>query len=62
MSPDEADIITTEERQSKPKSIQDVMKDVVIYVEIRDAEDNRSAGVKQVISDLGAIVNDRLLK
>lgn len=58
----EVDIITAEERQPKTQSIQDVMKGVVVYVEIRSSEDDRSSGVKEVISKLGAKVNDRLLR
>ena len=59
---EEQDLITEEERQSVTKTIQDVMKDVVVYVEVRTAEDNRTAGVKKVISDLGAKVNDKFLR
>lgn len=61
MPHEEQDIITDEER-SRPESIQEVMKNVVVYVEVRTAEDNRSAGVKNVISQLGAKVNDRFLR
>lgn len=45
-----------------PKTIQEVLKDVVVYVEVRYGSDNRTAGVKNVISKMGAKVNDRLLK
>lgn len=38
------------------------MKGVVVYVEIRSGEDDRSNGVKDVISGLGASVNDKLLR
>lgn len=62
VSHDERDIISDEERNMKPKSFQEVMKDVVIYVEIRNAEDNRTAGIKKAISELGVKVNDKLLK
>lgn len=62
ISEGEHDIITHEERQPRPKTIQEVMKNVVIYVEIRNADDNRTAGVKNIISDLGARVNDKLLR
>ncbi|XP_055917218.1 uncharacterized protein LOC129949657 isoform X2 [Eupeodes corollae] len=61
---EEQDIITDEERKSpvKVSSIQELMKDVVVYVEVRTGEDNRSSGVKKVISALGAKVNDKLLR
>lgn len=61
---EEQDIITEEERKSpmQVKSIQELMKDVVVYVEVRTGEDNRSSGVKKVISALGAKVNDKLLR
>lgn len=38
------------------------MHDIVVYVEVRTGEDNRSEGVKKVISQLGARVNDKLLR
>lgn len=58
------DIITDEERRPviQPQSIQEVMKDVVVYVEIRSGNDNRSAGIKRVISQLGAKINNTLLR
>lgn len=60
---DEQEIITEEDRLAAiPKTIQEVLKDVVVYVEVRYGADNRTAGVKNVISRLGAKVNDRLLK
>lgn len=43
-------------------TIQEVMRPVVAYVEVRCEEDNRSEGIKAVISGMGAQVNDRLLK
>lgn len=45
-----------------PKTIQEVMKNVSVYVEIRSASDNRTAGVKSVIAKLGAKVMERLTK
>lgn len=60
---EEQDIITEEDRLAAiPKTIQEVLKDVVVYVEVRYGVDNRTAGVKNVISRMGAKVNDRLLK
>lgn len=43
-------------------SIQDVMKDVVVYVEVRSGEDNRSEGVRKVIEALGVRINLSILK
>lgn len=62
MPHEEQEIVSEAERNQKPKTIQDVMEDVVVYVEVRTANDNRTAGVKKVISELGAKVNDRLLR
>uniref|UniRef100_A0A182K3G7 BRCT domain-containing protein n=1 Tax=Anopheles christyi TaxID=43041 RepID=A0A182K3G7_9DIPT len=59
----EQDIITEEERQAQEKrSIQDVMREVCVYVEVRSGTDNRSDGIKEHIASLGAKVNERLLK
>lgn len=46
----------------QPQTIQDVMRNVVVYVEMRSGTDNRSEGIKTVIAQLGATVNDRLLR
>lgn len=62
---EEQDIITDEERKALndlPKTIHEVMKDVVIYVDVRSETDNRSDGIKKVISQLGATVNDNFLR
>ncbi|XP_052870700.1 uncharacterized protein LOC128276268 [Anopheles cruzii] len=58
---EQQDIITSEEREG-PRSIRDVLRDVVVYVEVRSGSDNRSNGIKQHIASLGARVNERLLK
>ena len=60
----EQTLITAEDRRtpSPPRTIQDIMSNIVVYVEVRTGEDNRSAGVKQVIAALGAKVNNKLLK
>ncbi|XP_073848643.1 microcephalin isoform X2 [Musca autumnalis] len=42
--------------------IKDVMRNVVVYVEVRSGEDNRSDGVRKVIEALGARVNLKLLR
>lgn len=38
------------------------MRNIVVYVEVRSGEDNRSAGVRKVIEALGARVNLSLLR
>lgn len=59
----EQDIITEEERQALEKrTIQEVMREVCVYVEVRSGTDNRSDGIKEHIASLGAKVNERLLK
>ncbi|XP_053966804.1 uncharacterized protein LOC128868574 [Anastrepha ludens] len=60
---EEQNIISVAERQPPPPlSIEELMRDIVVYVEVRTGEDNRSEGVKKVISQLGARVNDKLLR
>lgn len=59
----EHSIITMEERNPKElplPTLQELLKDVVIYVEVRTGNDNRSDGVRTVIAKMGAQVNDRL--
>ncbi|XP_053663148.1 mediator of DNA damage checkpoint protein 1 [Anopheles marshallii] len=59
----EQDIITAEERLAQEKrTIQDIMRDVCVYVEVRSGTDNRSEGIKEHIASLGAKVNERLLR
>lgn len=55
----DADIERTIE---KPQTMQDVMKDVIVYVEYRSDTENRTIGIKDYIAKLGAKVNDRLLR
>lgn len=57
---EEEEIVTEEERNLQPKTIQEVMKDVVAYVEVRTESDNRTDGIKEKLAELGAQVNDRL--
>ncbi|XP_058058682.1 microcephalin [Anopheles bellator] len=60
---EQQDIITSEERDGPvTRNIKDVLRDVVVYVEVRSGSDNRSNGIKQHIASLGARVNERLLK
>lgn len=61
----EIELVTEEERNMpgvKPRTLQDVLKDVVFYVEVRTQADNRTSGIKEVIRGLGATVNDSFLK
>lgn len=46
----------------KPQTIQEVLKDVIVYVEYRSDTENRTIGIKDYIASLGAKVNDRLLR
>lgn len=63
MPHEEQDIITEEERQELvPTTIQDVMKDVIVYVEVRFGDENRTASIKEAVAELGANVNDNLNK
>ncbi|XP_033235089.1 microcephalin [Drosophila pseudoobscura] len=56
-------IISADERTPKPPpSLQEVMSSVVVYVDVRSGNDNRSDGVKSIIADMGAQINDRLLR
>ncbi|XP_037814580.1 microcephalin isoform X2 [Lucilia sericata] len=41
----------------EPPSLEEIMRNIVVYVEVRSGEDNRSAGVRKVIEALGARVN-----
>lgn len=59
---EEQELVTEEERNLKPKTIQDVMKDVIVYVEVRTENDNRTDGIKEKLIEIGAKVNDRLLR
>lgn len=63
MSHTEQVIITEEERNPKePPSLSELLKDVIVYVEVRTGSDNRSEGVKTIIGKMGAQINDRLTR
>lgn len=63
MPHDEQDIITEEERQEYvPPTIQDVMKDVIVYVEARFGDENRTGSIKETMAEIGATVNDNFNK
>lgn len=60
---EEQDIITAEEREMpQTKTIQEVMSNVCVYVEVRSGTDNRSDGIKDHLASLGAKVNEKLYK
>ncbi|XP_022222732.2 uncharacterized protein LOC111074311 [Drosophila obscura] len=59
----EQNIISADERNPKPPpSLPEILSPVVVYVEVRSGNDNRSDGVKTIIAKMGAQVNDRLLR
>lgn len=63
MPHEEQDIITEEERQEYiPQTIQDVMKEVTVYVEVRFGDENRTASIKEAMAEIGATVNDNFNK
>ncbi|BFG04956.1 uncharacterized protein DMAD_03805 [Drosophila madeirensis] len=59
----EQNIISADERNPKASpSLPEILSPVVVYVEVRSGNDNRSDGVKTIIAKMGAQVNDRLLR
>lgn len=58
------DIITEEERRpiQELKTIQEVFENVIFYVEVRAENDNRSEGIKRIVSNYGAGVNDKFTR
>ncbi|KAH8275121.1 hypothetical protein KR026_000131 [Drosophila bipectinata] len=59
----EQSIITEEDRNPKePPTLTELLKDVIVYVEVRTGNDNRSEGVKTIIGKMGAQINDRLTR
>jgi len=59
----EQSIITMEERNpQEPLTLPELLKDIVVYVEVRTGNDNRSEGVKTIIAKMGAQVNNRLTR
>ncbi|XP_017011003.3 LOW QUALITY PROTEIN: microcephalin [Drosophila takahashii] len=59
----EQSIITIKERNpQEPPSLPELLKDIVVYVEVRTGNDNRSEGVKTIIAKMGAQVKDRLTR
>lgn len=62
MSNDENSIDDVDRSIIMPRTIEEVMKDVVVYVEYRSGTENRTIGIKDAIANLGAKVNDKLLR
>ncbi|KAH8280334.1 hypothetical protein KR018_002878 [Drosophila ironensis] len=59
----EQSIITAQEREAVERpSLAELLKEVRVFVEVRSGHDNRSEGVKAIISKMGAQINDRLLR
>uniref|UniRef100_U5ELM8 Putative cyclin-like f-box n=1 Tax=Corethrella appendiculata TaxID=1370023 RepID=U5ELM8_9DIPT len=59
----EQDIITNEERNPPPqKTLKEVMKDICVYIEYRSESDNRTEGIKRIVGEMGAKVNDKLYR
>ncbi|XP_055311627.1 microcephalin isoform X2 [Sitodiplosis mosellana] len=58
----DASIAEIERSIEMPRTIEEVMKDVIVYVEVRSGTENRTSGIKSAIANLGAKVNDRLLR
>lgn len=63
---EEQDLITEAEREIKEppriKSLKEVFKNVCVYVEVRTGDDNRTSGIKHVVSQMGCNVNEKLYK
>lgn len=55
-------IIGVERPIEMPRTIEEVMQDVIVYVEVRSGSENRTNGIKSAIANLGAKVNDKLLR
>lgn len=60
---EQQEIITDADRIAcKPKTFVEVMKDVVVFVDVRSGDDDRATGIKNHIMSLGVNVNDKLLR
>lgn len=46
----------------KSKSFAEIMKDVIVYIEVKSGRDNRTEAIKSVVSGFGVKVNDRLIR
>ena len=47
---------------ARPKTIQDVFSKVVLYIEVKTLDEDRSESIKAVAKQMGATVNDKLYK
>lgn len=60
-----SDLVTEEERNAKtpekPK-LEDLFKDIRIYIEVRSGVEDRTKGLQKVLSDMGISINQRLYK
>lgn len=57
------DLITDEERKPyKPKTVQEVFEKCKVYVEVRTGDDNRTAGIQNMLLREGITVNAKLYK
>lgn len=57
------DLISDEERKPyKPKTVQEVFENCKIYVEVRTGDDNRTAGIQNMLLREGITVNAKLYK
>lgn len=59
---DDVEMIELDVAVKLKKSIEDVMRGVVVYVEVRAENEDRSDGIKTIVGEMGAQVNDRLYK
>jgi len=57
-------LVSLEPRRTpqEPLTLPELLKDIVVYVEVRTGNDNRSEGVKTIIAKMGAQVNNRLTR
>lgn len=55
-------IISDEERTYKPLSLAEIMKDVIVYVEMYSDGFDVSINCREKISEFGIKVNERFLK
>lgn len=64
VAPDDDSIVekTLPNTEIKPKTFKEVMKDVIVYVEVRSATANRTMGVRNAIEKFGIKVNDKFLR
>lgn len=62
---EQQELVTEKEREAAnatPKTIQEVMKNVVAFVEVRSGHEDRTESIKTIMKMLGATVCDRITK